>query len=127
MKLKNIFKATPLTEEKQLIYDIVKKLCYHKGSKLALHPQSQEYLIENEELSYFCVINYSCIIITNHKFYKEMTLEFKHLEALITIFLGKVDEDRNQMKKEAFKNNIELLNRISASLDDELNQTNIEE
>lgn len=117
----------PLSEEKQLIYDIVRKLCYHNKSKLALHPKSEEYLIENKQLNYFCVINHDSIKITNHNFYKEMTLEFKHLEALIEIFLDKVDEDRIQMKKEAFKNNIDLLNKISASLDETVNIENNED
>ena len=116
MKLKNIFKTKPLSEEKQLIYDIVRQLCNHPASKLVIYPQAYEYFIENLEHNYFCVISLDSIKITNHVFYKEIVLELTHLEALIAIFLEAVKSDRDRMKQEGFDNSIELLKKISNSL-----------
>ena len=113
-----IGKPRPLSEEKQLIYDIVKKLCSHSKSNLVMAPRSNKYLIENKQENYFCIITLDNIRITNHNFYKEITLELKHLEALIEIFKDKVEEDRSRMENEAFNNNIELLNKISESLNE---------
>ena len=108
-----------LDEEQQLIYDIVKKMCNNKETKLLMMTGSIEgnYYLEDKNREYFAVLSDTAIKITNHDFYIVRHYNDKTMRPLIKRVRHRIEKDRIIMEKEIFKNELNLLRKISVSLE----------
>lgn len=113
-------KRTPkLDEEQQLVYDIVHKMCLNNETKLIMMPSNSEgmYYLEDKQREYFAVLTDNAIKITNHNFYIVRHYSDKTMLPLIRRVRHRIDRDRISMEKEIFKNELNLLKKISNSLE----------
>lgn len=113
----NYSSATKLNEEHQELISIVKKMCYHPDTVFLMAPESSRYYLKNEKFGYFIVLTYDNIKLINHKFHKEVPLHLKSATELIKIVKHRIEVSRLEMEKEITGSSLELLKKISNSLE----------
>lgn len=110
-------KESVLDEEQQLIYNIVHKMCLNRDNKVEDAPSRGAYYIEDRANQYYAVLSDSAIKITNHDFYIVRHYTDTTMKPLIKRVKHRIEKDLNQKDREIFKNELNLLRKISVSLE----------
>lgn len=75
-------------------------------------PISDEHFIIDREKQIFICIKNSSVKISNHKYLYEVTLPLKDTERLMKKVKEKVQQRSDEIKKELFKNEYDLIGKI---------------
>ena len=82
-------------------------------------PISDEYFIIDREKQIFICVKNSSIKISNHKYLYEVTLPLKDTERIVKKIRQKIQERADAIKKELFKNEYDLIEKIKNLYTDE--------
>lgn len=117
LKLKLIKKlsptsATPIIQEERYLMIIIKKLLNLKESELLMTPNMSKFYItldkNNDKSGIFVVIDFTSNVtsIINHKFGYDIKMSSRVSSYIMTNFITKVEERRENMEKE-YRSNIQ--------------------
>jgi len=116
-RIHDLFHAKPeLTEEDNLLIEIITKMCDAPDSKFEMEPDDDRYFGRNDRLQYKLVLSEDFIKITNHDFHFTKYGKLKQMVNLIKLVRGRIQSDRNEFYDDITKNEIELLKKISTAL-----------
>lgn len=116
-KLKNFFnRELMLTDDEKVVKEVVEKMLAHKDTKFQIAPMSQDIILLNRPKEYYIFVNSAKIKISNHKFCLEKSFRVSFLEDIKRLIFDKMEKDRQDLIKELFANEINLLQGISENL-----------
>jgi hypothetical protein len=116
-RIHNLFHAKPeLTEEDNLLIEIITKMCEDTDSEFRMEPDDDRYFGQNAKLKYKLVLSDDFIKITNHDFHFTKYGNLRQMTHLISLVRGRIQSDRNEFYDDITKNEIELLKKISNNL-----------
>lgn len=111
---KNPFKKKPLPQDLQLIQQIVEKFLLNPSVKKLISPLSGEYLLIDEEHSISVCISGGNIKLANHAFVLVKSVHIGFTEKLQKLIRQQIEKERQELKKQLFKNEINLLEKINS-------------
>lgn len=105
-----------MDQDTAMMYNIVRAMVKHPGTKFLTAPISQTYYLENKELEYFIVVDYDNIRITNHKFFASRQIKGQDGDKIVNYIKNHIESIRKEMETEIFKNQSALYKNIYESL-----------
>lgn len=109
----NWFKKKPLPQDLQLIEQIVEKFLLNPLVKKLISPLSEEYLLIDEEHSISVCISAGNIKLSNHAFLLTKNTHIGFTEKLQKLIRQQIEKERQELKKQLFENEINLLEKIN--------------
>ena len=108
-----------MDEKEQLICNIIEGLCLQEDTDIKMAPISGRYYLTNRRLEYWVKIFDDGTTITNHKFSLSNHATQKYQSILISIVERTIEKNRNEFDSAIFRNEIELLENIRVSINNE--------
>ena len=106
------FKKPVPTKDELYIRDIVENFLNRQDVQKIVNPILNEYfLIDRTNDVNLCIRN-SNVEISNHKFLYKRQISLSFSDTLVKKIASKIGEEVQQIKKELFKNEIDLLRNI---------------
>jgi hypothetical protein len=107
-----MFNKTAPTKDELYLRDIVNSFLEKETNKVFHDPNTDECFITDPEKQVNIMIKSGLIEITNHKFLYKRSLSAVFSDNLIKNVKNRISEDVKNLKKELFKNEIDLLRNI---------------
>ena len=105
-------KQTKLTEQEQLIADIIKEMTERVDSVLEYDIEDGSWLVTIPELEYYVSIDGVGVELSNHKFFITRRMDDKVLTIMKKIVSGENTKRLKTKKQSIFKNELNLLNDV---------------
>jgi len=121
--LRKQFEEPALSEDNELLIEIITKLCDDPNTEFRMSPTEKYYGI-NDKLKYYVVACEDYVKITNHTFYLTKYGHIKQMTKVIDLIRDRIEKDRDELEEEIFKNEIALLTKISSNITKSKNDTN---
>lgn len=109
----NWFKKKPLPQDLQLIENIVDKFLHNPSVKKLISPLSEEYLLIDEDNSISLCISGGNIKLANHAFIIVKNTNIGFTEKMQKKIRAQIELERQELKKQLFENEINLLEKIN--------------
>lgn len=108
---------TKLTEEDIKIQDLVKSFLSKPDTLIEIDPSDMSYILSYEPMGYYIMVDSVGIKISNHNFAKDIRLsDTNKLDLVKDLIKEEATKRRNEKKKKIFKNNIDLLDKITINI-----------
>ena len=114
--IKKQMETLPISEQDRLLVEIITKMCEDEETEFRTEYDQDRYFGYNERLQYYVVVTDDYIKITNHDFYLSKYGHIKQMSNLIKLIRNRIHDDRDRFESEIFKNEVELLEKISLNL-----------
>jgi hypothetical protein len=115
-------KQTKLTEQEQLVADIIKEMTERVDSVLEYDIEDASWLVTIPELEYYVSIDGVGVELSNHKFFVTRRMDDKVLSIMKKIVAEESSKRLKAKKQSIFKNELNLLedvkNKIVSSSND---------
>ena len=106
-----LFKKKEMSEDEKLVSGIVEKYLKKAVPKL-IAPISMEYIIRDDENQVYICIGHGFVNISNHKFLYKKNFSLTFTENLCKEVRRAIEKERQDLKNQLFKNEVELLQNI---------------
>jgi len=106
-----LFKDKELSADEKLVKGIVEKYLKKSVPKLVA-PISQEYIIRDDDNQVYICIGHGFVNISNHRFLYKKNFSLSFTEALCKEVRRAIEKERQDLKGQLFKNEVELLQNI---------------
>jgi hypothetical protein len=109
-----MFKKKPTSEEYQILEDIIINFCSREEVRKMVYPglDVNDYILQDEDNQVNILIKSGRVHITNHKFLINKEVPLKVTEKLKKIVREQLEKERQQLIKQLFDNEMELLTKI---------------
>jgi len=112
-KRKKSMSELKLELKQKKICGLIDKLL-NSNSEIYFAPISNEYFIIDKDKQINAWLSDTSVRIANHQYLYETNLKLSSMEKYMKKAKNKVEEKTIQIKKELFKNEIDLINKISS-------------
>ena len=117
-RLKNkIWPPYQMSDQEQLIFDIIKMLGEQADTELKVAPISDKYFMVNKRLSYWVAVEEFTLTITNHKFRFAHTGNSEYHIDVLNMVRQYVETQITEFQETVFQNQIELLQNIKSNIE----------
>lgn len=106
-----LFKKKEMSADEKLVKGIVDKYLKRAVPKLVA-PISQEYIIRDDENQVFICIGSGFVNISNHRFLYKKNFSLSFTENLCKEVRRAIEKERQDLKNQLFKNEVELLQNV---------------
>lgn len=108
----NLFNKKPLTEDEQKMKDLVDRIISAEKTKFQHSPINHEIIVLNREKQIFLLIEDDGITVSNHDFTYKRQFRLNFISQIKSIVNQRIEQERQELKKELFKNEMQLLDKI---------------
>jgi len=126
VKWKNMNKMK-FDEEQEYLYQVVMGMLVSPDTTCSVAPDSEKYYVVNLKHSYYIVLTYDYIKLTNHNHHIGLNMGQKYMGELILKVRKKIEKDLDNHEKTIFKNQIDLLKKIISTIKDDNPITDIKQ
>lgn len=99
--------------EERKVKDLVTKMLNAKHVEKLISPRSDEYFLLDKQNQLSLCIEHAGVKIANHSYLVRIQTTLKFAESLKDLISANLEEDRQSLKKELFKNQIDLIDNIT--------------
>ena len=111
LRNKTNFKKARNRLQESRIEEFVDSLLHNKVDKL-ISPNSDEYLFVDQEKGYYYIIEQNTFRISNHGCFTSLPITLKFGDKLKSKVRDAIEKERQALKKEMFRNEIEYLETL---------------
>lgn len=108
----NLFKKPMPSKQFLYVRDIVRQFLENGRVEKLISPESDEYFLLDKQEGVSVCICHGKVTISNHIYLYKQDFELPLTEQLIKEIRSAIEKERQELKKELFFNEIELLRKI---------------